>query len=65
MKKELHSVYLEYLSKLRGQVISEFDAKVEQVIPDDENEILSNFAEVMNKLRIEALTAFENKSKGN
>lgn len=65
MKKELHSVYLEYLSKLRGQVISEFDVKVEQVIPDDENEILSNFAEVMNKLRSEALTAFENKSKGN
>jgi len=63
MKKELHSVYLEYLSKLRGQVISEFDVKVEQVIPDDENEILSNFAEVMNKLRSEALTAFENKSK--
>ena len=61
MKKELHSVYLEYLSKLRGQVISEFDVKVEQVIPDDENEILSNFAEVMNKLRSEALTAFENK----
>ena len=64
MKKDLFSVYLEFLGKLRTQALDNFDKAVEAAIPTDENEILANFASVMAGLRQEALDTFETKSKG-
>ena len=64
MQKDLYAVYMEYLAKLRAKVLAEFDAKVDSVIPEDESEILPNFAEVMNTIRSEALESFNKKSSG-
>merc|ERR1712137_1005669 len=63
MKKDLFAVYLEFLAKLRGQVLGNFEKSVEAVIPEDESEIVPNFAEVMSKLRSDALDTFTQKSK--
>jgi len=63
MKKDVYSLYLEYLGKLRAKVLTEFDNKVQNAIPEDENEIMSDFANVMNQFREEALSTFEEQSK--
>merc|ERR1712130_59179 len=63
MKKDVYGLYLEYLGKLRAKVLAEFDKKTQSAIPEDENEIMANFASVMNQFREEALSSFEEKSK--
>merc|ERR1712137_685287 len=63
MKKDVYGLYLEYLGKLRAKVLTEFDSKVQNVVPENENEIMANFANVMSQFREEALSTFEEKSK--
>lgn len=64
MKKDLFALYLEFLGKLRSQVVSDFETSVREAIPDDENEILPNFAGVMQELNDRAIERFTSLANG-
>jgi hypothetical protein len=63
MKKDLNSLFVLFLGKLRAILVQDFDNQLQKVLPQDDTQILENFAQVMAQIKNGILTTFNNKAK--
>lgn len=58
IKKDLHTMFLDLLGKLRGKAVDDFEELLQGVLPEEESAVLEQFAATMNGIKKQVLDAF-------
>lgn len=58
IKKDLHTMFLDLLGKLRGKAVDDFEELLLGVLPEEESAVLEQFAATMNGIKQQVLDAF-------